>query len=292
MLGGNASFADGLKVTRLLSENNNVEHFNRAPVAGGLKIHKSRGITVSDSVFRNNLGNQLWLDESNYNMTIEGNDILDGTGYGLVLELSATGTVANNLIAGNKEDGILITDTGQIKIWNNTITDNAKSINIVQDGRRASNLAAAGHDSRQTLPDPTVTWITANIAVNNNVLAGSKGKCVLCVEDYSHERSAGQMNVTSNGNVYQRISSSSPEWLVVWSKGVGNPAVYKTLPEFTAATGQDKTSYAVDGTPVLVDRKTLTSSVSSMTETIAQPLTASVALIVGKPAGTRHIGVF
>src|SRR5690606_961557 len=64
MLGAHASAADGLRVTGMLSKDNNAERFNRAPVSGGLKIHKSRGVTVADSAFVGNLGNGLWFDES------------------------------------------------------------------------------------------------------------------------------------------------------------------------------------------------------------------------------------
>ena len=44
MLGAQASTADGLSATGLLVADNNTEHFNRAPVSGGFKIHKSRGV--------------------------------------------------------------------------------------------------------------------------------------------------------------------------------------------------------------------------------------------------------
>ena len=292
MLGANASEADGLKVIGMLATDNNVEHFNRAPVSGGLKVHKSRGVTVTDSDFKANLGNSLWFDESVYNMTITGNDITDATGYGLVIELSATATVANNIIANNGMDGLLITDSGQIQVWNNTITGNQRNINITQDTRRASNLAAAGHDKRQKLPDPTVTWITGNITVGNNVLANAKGKCLLCVEDYSHQRSAAQMNIQSDGNIFQRPSKSAPTWAVVWSRGAGNPAVFNTVDDFSGATGRDVNSRALDGSAVLSSLTTLTSAVNAWTSTVARPLPAGVAGLIGQPAGTKHLGAF
>ena len=290
MLGAHASYADGLKATQMLFVDNNAEHFNRAPVAGGFKVHRSRGVTIADSVFSGNLGNQLWFDESVYNMTITGNDILRGTGNGVVLELSATGTVADNRIVGNTLDGLLISDTGQIDVWNNTIGKNARSINIVQGDRRASNLATAGHDPRQKLPDPTVTWVTGNITVSNNVLADGTFKCVLCVEDFSHERSAAQMNIVSDGNVYKRTSASMPGWSTVWSRGVGNPAVYTTLAAFTAATGQDKNSVAIDGPDGAAGDSALAAAIGSSQATASRPLPAVIAGLVEQPAGARHLG--
>jgi parallel beta-helix repeat protein len=288
MLGAHASYADGLKATDMLLLDNNSERFNRAPVAGGFKVHRSRGVTIADSVYSGNLGNQLWFDESVYGITVTGNDILRGTGNGVVLELSATATVADNRIIGNTLDGLLISDTGQVDVWNNTISKNARSINIVQGTRRATQLDTAGHDPRQVLPDPTVTWITGNITVSNNVLADGTFKCVLCVEDFSHERSAAQMNIVSDGNVFKRSSASMPVWATVWSRGAGNPAVYTSIAEYSAATGQDVNSVAIDGG----DAATLAAAIRSSEATASRPLPAKVAPLIGQAAGARHLGAW
>ncbi|WP_431280485.1 right-handed parallel beta-helix repeat-containing protein [Leifsonia poae] len=291
MLGAQATYADGLKVSGMLAANNNTEHFNRAPVAGGLKVARSRNITVTGSNFLNNSGNALWFDESVYNVSVANNDIVGNEGNALVAEISAKFAIANNVIANNGIAGILVSDTGTVDIHNNTITGNARDINITQGTRRASQLSTAGHDPRQALPDPTVTWITGNITVANNVLAKSTGNAVLAVEDYSHEHSAAQMGITMNGNVYQRSSASAPTWTIIWSRGAGNPAVYNSLADFSAATGQDKSSRAVDGSDVLSGIKlipTLTSAAGS----IAQPLPSSIASLTGKPAGAQQLGAW
>ena len=291
MLGAQASWADGLVATGLLLTDNNTEHFNRAPVSGGFKIHKSRDVTVADSAFLSNRGNGLWFDESVYDMTITGNDILDSVGNGLVIELSATALVADNVIARSERDGLLISDSGHVDVWNNTIVANDRSINIVQGERRASDLSLPGHDSRQVLPDPTVTWITEDIEVANNVMADGRGKCILCVEDYSHQRSAAQMDVRSNGNVFQRTSTTAPTWAVVWSRGVGNPQVFTSIAAFTSATGQDVASLALDGTPA-VEGLALAPAVESIVGSVAQPLDAAVAAAIGQDADGRHVGAF
>ncbi len=291
MLGAQASWADGLVATGLLLADNNTEHFNRAPVSGGFKIHKSRGVTVADSAILGNRGNGLWFDESVYDMTVTGNDIKDSIGNGLVIELSAEALVADNVIAGSERDGVLVSESGHVDIWNNTIVANFRSINITQGDRRASDLSLPGHDSRQTLPDPTVTWITEDVSVSNNVMAEGRGKCILCVEDYSHERSAAQMDVRSNGNVFQRISVTEPSWAIVWSRGPGNPQVFTTIAAFHTATGQDASSVALDGTPA-VEGARLAPAVESLIGAVAQPLPAAVAAAVGRAEDDRHLGVW
>ena len=292
MLGGHASYADGMVADGLLFVDNNVESFNRAPVAGGFKVHRSRDVTVSDSVFSENAGNQLWFDESVYDMTVTGNDVLDGTGYGIVVEISDTATIADNVIAGNALDGLFIHNSGNIAVWNNTFRANARNLNIVQGSRRADNLSTPGHDPRQKLPDPTVPWITANISIANNVFADGTFKCVLCVEDFTHARSASQMKIVSNGNVFKRTTVSSPAWTVVWSRGPGNPATYNTLADFAKATGQDATSIALDGVGEFGTTDRFIASLVQSEKTVAQPLPATIARLIGKSTGLRHLGAW
>ena len=126
--------------------------------------------------------------------------------------------------------------------------------------------------------------------MHNNVLAEGTGNCLLCVEDYSHQRSAAQMNIQSDGNVFQRPSASAPKWAVVWSRGTGNPQVFTSIKDFASGTGRDRQSYAVDGAAVLKDRKTLTAAVADLEATVALPIPAAIAEQTGIPAGTRQLG--
>nr|WP_244962871.1 right-handed parallel beta-helix repeat-containing protein [Cryobacterium roopkundense] len=292
MLGGTVSYADGLKVTQMLSADNNTERFNRAPVSGGLKIHRSRGVSVTNSAFLRNLGNALWFDESVYNGIVTGNDIIGNTGNALVLEISAKFEVANNVIANNTLVGILVGDTASVHIWNNTITGASRPIKVAQGDRRASNLATAGHDPRQVLPDPTMTWVVTDIVIRNNIIANSTGNMVLGVEDYGHISTAEQMGVTTNGNVYQRNSTSAPTWLVAWSRGPGNPAVYFNLAGFKAATGQEARSLGLDGSAALTGISQPTAAVVNAIPSVALPLPADVAALVSRATGTLNLGAW
>ena len=65
-----------------------------------------------------------------------------------------------------------------------------------------------------------MTWINGPVEVRNNIMAGTSGNCLLCVEDYSKQLTAEQMKVTALGNVYQRSNTSSPGWVAVWSTGL------------------------------------------------------------------------
>jgi parallel beta-helix repeat protein len=248
MLGMNATYADNLTVDQLVSVNNNTEHFNTSPVSGGVKITRTRGVVVRNSVLNDNYGPGLWFDESVYDMAVTGNEMRNNAKHGLSLEISAKATVTNNTISGNDGFGIKVNDTSNVTISNNTFVGNDRSINIVQDARTPA--TDPGRDPRQPVPDPTMTWKNGPATVTNNVMSNQQsGNCLLCVEDYTHTRSAEQMGITANGNVYGRPNTSTPANVTVWSTGAGNPATFGSVTSFHAATGQEASGSEVIGTP-------------------------------------------
>jgi hypothetical protein len=293
MLGSSMSTADNLTITGMLARDNNTEHFNNSPVSGGLKISRSRGVTVSNSVFSDNSGPGLWFDESVYDGTVVGNNIENNVGHGLILEISAKFIVANNIIAGNADNGIKLNDTSEVSIWNNTLTGNGRSLNIVQDARRASTRSTAGHDPRQNFPDAKMTWVDSSIDVRNNVIADTRGaNCLLCVEDYSRAFSGEQMKITSDGNIYQRASADVPNYTAIWSQGSADPIVSKTLVDFVRSTGQDLHSVEVTGLSVLDSDRTLISSLQSRAHEIALPMPSEIAKAAGVSAFIRSVGAW
>ena len=146
-----------------------------------------------------------WMNPS-ITPAIHGNDIQDNSSHGLSLELSAKVGVVNNVIAGNDGHGLKVNNTSEVQIWNNTFSANGRAVNIVQDGRRASNPDVPGHDPRQTFPDPTMSWINGPVEIRNNIFANPTPgtDCLLCVEDYSGTFSAEQLKVTALGDAYHR----------------------------------------------------------------------------------------
>jgi parallel beta-helix repeat protein len=294
LLGLHAHYADGLTVQAVRSETNNTEGFNQSPSAGGFKFTRSRGVVVRDSVFAGNQGPGLWADESAYDITVVGNDVVNNSGHGMSLELSAKAVVADNLVLGNGKDGVKINNTAHVAVWNNTFKGNKRTIWVAQDDRLASNLDEPGHDPRQPLPDPTMTWVITDVIISNNIFshANSQTNCVVCVEDYTGSRSAEQMGVTFNGNVYNRSSSTTPKWVVVWADGAADPKVFTTVAAFTSETGQERRSIAQDGAPLVADDGVAADAVTEQAETVAQPLPADVAAPVGEETGARQLGAW
>lgn len=299
MLGIHASTADGLQLLSVASNSNNTERFNQAPVSGGFKIGKSRGILVKNGTFNYNYGPGGWFDCSAYDMKVVGNNFKGNAGHGMSFEISAKALFADNLVVGNTGFGVKVNNTSSVNVWNNTFVGNGRPINLVQDSRRASPVTTANradHDLRQLLPDPTVTWLLGPVVVSNNVMGQqrSSGNCMLCVEDYSHLRTAAQMGIRSNGNVYNR-PTGAPGWAVVWSRGSTNinPSVYTSLLQFSSATGQDRSRYAVDGIVVVSPTTGVPyAAVTSRQLTVAQVLPAAIAAATGRSATSRHLGAW
>ncbi len=180
-------------------------------------------MTVRDSSFSGNLGHGFWIDMSVYNTTYANTTFRDNAGTGLFLEISGRATVVDNLFSGNGEFGIKVNNTSDVKIWNNTFVGNGRPLNLVQDSRRNTNPNDPAVDPRVPWPDPAMPWTLGPVTVANNVVGNARASanCLLCVEDYSQQKTAEQMGITANSDVYHRPTASQPSWLVVWSRGPG-----------------------------------------------------------------------
>jgi len=287
LIGIHGNHADGLVLEAVLAEGNNVERFNQRWAAGGTKITRSRVVSVRDSVFRDNLGVGLWLDESMYDMTVVGNEVLRNTHHGVSLEISAKALFADNLVVGNGSSGLKINNVSDVRVWNNTLAGNRTSIWIVQDDRRHAD-GTLGIDPRYP-DDPTMTWLVGPIELYNNVIADPAGEatCLLCTDGSA---AATTFGLRAGGNVYHRRSTSQPLDVVEWKTSRTGTARFRDLRTFTAATGIEATSVLVTGEPVVTAEGEPTDAMPPAT--MARPLSAAVSEATGKEPGTRHLGAW
>ncbi len=294
MLGIHGRYADNVRFDAVLSRQNNSERFNIAPVSGGAKLGSSRGIVVTNSSFSENYGHGFWEDMSNYNTVIRGSNFNSNSGDGLFLEISARAVVGDSLFLNNKMDGIKVNNTSNVKIWNNTFLGNSRSIWLAQDSRRNTKQSDPAVDPRIPWPDPEMPWQLDDVTLSNNVIGLPNGtaNCVLCVEDYSRLETAESMRIKVNGNVYDRTSSTSPSWLVVWSRGANSPATFTTLSTFKSTTGQETRGREYVGSVVVSPTGVLAPGVSDAAPQIALALPADVATLIGRPAGVAALGAW
>lgn len=290
-IGANGAY--GLRLIRVDSSDNNVEHFNYAPVSGGVKITRSRGVLIKDGQFDHNNGPGLWLDESSYGCAIVGNQIAENRRHGVSLEISAKCIVADNLFVGNRGDNLKVNNTSDVKIWNNTFVGGGRALDLVQDTRVPT--MSDGRNGRRPFPDPTMTWVLGPVSASNNVIRSDQNStnCMLCVEDYSHSRAAEDFGIHANGNVYQRLHRQ-PAWVAVWSRGPGDPAVavYGTLSQFHRATGQEAAGRLFDRSETVDSDGDPSPGLRAAQASIAQPIPLGLATAVRKAPGTRHLGAW
>jgi parallel beta-helix repeat protein len=280
MLGMHGNQADGIVIENVLSTDNNTEHFNNSPVSGGIKISRTRTVTLRNSVLKDNYGPGLWLDESVYNSTVTGNLITNNAGHGFSIEICDTSLIANNTITDNRSDGLKINDTGNVKLWNNTFGGNGTNIEMLQDSRDETVASTQGHDPRQPIPDPTMPWKVNNISVMNTILLQSDSHTTINIRDYTNTRSATQMNIKIDGNLFTRAASG--EVLAVWQESGSTLTLARTVADIT------KTGAGTNNKENVVGQAPNGAAASSF----AQPLPADVASAIGQPTGTRQVGAF
>ena len=248
-------------------------------------------MTIRDSVVKDTAGTKgIWLDESVVGFTLASNTVT-GQPVNVQVELSDTGIIANNIVSGGAQ-GIYLLDTGNVRVYNNDVSDNTVgSIFLSQDARREANPSDPGHDRRQPIPDPSCPWLTRNVTVANNVFGPYPrgGLFQFYALDKQTHIPANAMNLVITGNAFQsqgttRASASQVPTLIGWGGG-NNVTVtrYDSVTAFQQAKNATWTNTEVvsSGEWALV---------RDASDWSAKPIPADVAAIIGVPAGTRMVG--
>lgn len=239
MIGVVANFADNLVVDGLKASGNNSEWFNKAPVAGGMKLTRSRTVVISNSEFSHNNATGLWFDQSSRDIAITGSRMVGNQGHGIFLEISARAVVADNYIADNAYLGMKINDTSSVEIRNNVVVGNVTAISVLQDKRLKTDLTVPGHDAR-FMNDPEMTWLGTDVTIVGNTLVGNGDQALVWVEDYSRARSAKDYRLTVEGNLFARAENGDPQWIIAWMVTARGVTLFKSLDDFTRSTGQER----------------------------------------------------
>ena len=240
LLGIHADTADGLRGSGLLVIGNNVERFNRAPSAGGMKVTQSGGVEISASRFSRNLGHGFWCDMSCTELELSSSELDSNTGSGAVVEISSGAALVGNLLRSNRLDGLWLIDSDRVEVRGNAVLDN---------GRSGLRLAM---DERWRTTDGELPWLLRDVSVRTNVVRQATGGCAVCLEDPTGLLDPAHTSVDFSGNVYQR--SRSDQVLVRWVGPGREPVDLADLAAFRAA-GQGRGSVELDaGVPVVDSR--------------------------------------
>ena len=283
-IGTNASY--DLSITDSVIRQNNWQRFKEAPVSGGIKITRSRGVTVSNNDISRNYSSGLWLDESVYDSKVIGNTVDGNEWTGIQLELSSKAVVAGNTITGGKA-GLQLFNTDDVRVYNNSIGGFSQfGIKITQDERRQA-TASTGQDRRRPLPDPTMTWVTGKITIANNAF-GSGGSYQVFVLDGKTNRSADSMGISLTGNAFNQRRTTAQATLVGW--GGGDNKTVTRLDSVAALSAKNGSWRNVETSGVL-DLGGMAGLLASSLG-IVSTLPSDVAALLGQPVTARRIGAF
>lgn len=227
---------DKSTIERVLITEANWAGFNQIPGSAGMKILRSRDITIRGNHIVNPDSDGIWLDESNVGFHITNNRVTGGKRAGVQMELSSQGVLADNYFVGN-DTGINVYNSHDIDIVNNLVDDTRNvSIIIQQDERKHSDPKAIGHDPRYPAgKDPLLTWIVNNVNVTNNVFGDQDADTFFLVQvrDKTRQRDASQMGARFTGNAFSPITGA--KLLVGWGDRKGGFTYYLTLADWQKA---------------------------------------------------------
>ncbi|MGO3885240.1 MAG: right-handed parallel beta-helix repeat-containing protein [Mycetocola sp.] len=290
MMGMGANGAHNISIVDSSFTGNNTERFTRKPVSGGLKITRTTGVTLDGNNLSDNITNGLWLDESVHKATVTSNRLANNGSTGMILEISEDITVAGNVITGSGRYGLWVGSSGNVNVWNNSIGGSSLAAVQFTDDSRLNTQAKADRIGQSAKEVP---WVLQNITVKNNVVSGAGGSCLLCVDDLTKKRTAGQMDFTINSNVYHRFDSSSPASSVRWTQGANKAQTFATISQFASSTGNDRQSFLAEGSAVLSsDASLATAGANAANRVTLSKLDSTVASLLDVPAGTQHAGAW
>jgi len=260
---------------------NNTEHFKVGWDAAGAKFAHAWHLVVRDNVFEGNLSKGFWCDFACYDLKFVRNIAKGNAGAGFYYELSQNAIIASNLVYNN-QIGINATQSGDLAVWNNTISNNGSDIAIDSYGAVDPITGATG--------DTTAPGIVRNNIVKNNILSGLGTQLggeygMFMTFDEGGILTSDQMISELDYDAYYRPNPSFPACVIVW----GFDPCYATVSAFRTATSKELGGFGIDGgaNPFFIDEGAgdYRLAQSSPAKGAGTPLPASIAADIGVQAG-------
>ena len=218
-------------------ERNNAAKFDATHAAGGTKFTNSSGLRYERNTVRSNGGPGIWTDISSFDIDVVSNLIENNARAGVELELTGRADVIDNIVTGNGEAGIYVLESNDVRVWHNLATDNARDIWALEGPRTSGGLPAA------------VLWDLRNVSIRANAVGGSgRGEeALLAADDWTENRSAASMNVTSDANLIWKPPSSTVGQALRWAMWPAPLAWTSDLGQYRSRTGQEGASQLLTG---------------------------------------------
>jgi len=203
---------------------NNTEHFKAGWDGNGAKFANSSSLIWRDNVVEYNYGGGLWCDyQCRDNVFVRNIVRYNGLHNGLFYEISQGGIIASNLIYGNEGTGISLSQSDNMKIYNNTLSKNG--VNIVANNCSSNNIV------KNNILSNISDTLGGNYASLYTDCPNSRGDVIVSQLDH---------------NAYYRTSSAPPQQrLIAWA-GYGS---YNNLASFRQARNKELSGIGIDDQP-------------------------------------------
>lgn len=284
--------SDNVEIDRVIIRRFNQGGWQAEPTCAGMKLVRLYAPRVTHCYIENGpAAYGIWFDISCAAGVIAGNRVVGGGTMkrGIEVELSDGGTVygvqdktlvVGNHVTGFTHDGILLFNSGNARVWNNTVGNTSVAIHLWQDERQNPNENDNNDTrwSRHKMPWHTV----ANEIVNNNVAAGISHNLQVAAYD-----DGGTVNLLG-ADMISRLAGNQfvqapPGSMVQLGRLGGARNSYNSFAALAAA-GADV------GGPLGAKLGTNRIGASPADSTVADPLPTEIAALLGVPTGTRLVG--
>jgi parallel beta-helix repeat protein len=118
-----------------IAYNNYEKKYDYHSEAGGLKLVRTRWLTIRNNYAHDNWGRGLWCDLDCWRTTIDSNRVVHNAGTGIFYEISYYGVIRGNTAEGNgyndswlEGSGIELNTSTDVQIYGNTIKGNKNGI--------------------------------------------------------------------------------------------------------------------------------------------------------------------
>ena len=170
-VGATVHRADGFDVVDSAFDQNNAATFQwigcgARCVLAGMKITATTSASVRNSRFAGNLSTGLWCDLGCRDVAFEHNLVLDNAKHGIFYEVSRSGAIVDNVIAGNGGTGLRIPGSDTTVAARNIFLTNGTHVVVADDLRSPSEFADAGGDT-----DPSEIELVENVFAEDDAAA-------------------------------------------------------------------------------------------------------------------------
>lgn len=204
---------------------NNTKGITWSYHAGGLKMTQAQSVVLRRVRSSFNAGPGLWFDVNNADITVEECTVIGNIGAGIFMEISEGPCLIRNNLAMHNPTGIVIAETDDCTVVNNTCVRNERGFAVRysdRKGRDQERKANAGNTPPQRLPvdrqEAQGAYTLRNLIVRNNVFAFNTGT-QLDVSSFTADtwRDAHKNNYQSDHNLLW--SGPGKASLISWQSG-------------------------------------------------------------------------